>query len=107
MTTFHKRLKELRISKNLSQQKLADDLCINKQTISQYERGVRQPNLEMLLILCDYFNVNSDFLLGHSDVTGRLLDLEEIELIENYRKLSPEQKQLVKRMLVFSDKNNG
>ena len=107
MTTFHKRLRELRISKDLSQQKLADDLNINKQTISQYERGVRQPNLETLLILCDYFNVNSDFLLGHSDVTGRLLDLEEIELIENYRKLSPEQKQLVKRMLVFSDKNNG
>lgn len=107
MTTFHKRLRELRISKDLSQQKLADDLHINKQTISQYERGVRQPNLETLLILCDYFNVNSDFLLGHSDVTGRLLDLEEIELIENYRKLSPEQKQLVKRMLVFSDKNNG
>lgn len=107
MTTFHERLRELRISKDLSQQKLADDLNINKQTISQYERGVRQPNLEMLLILCDYFNVNSDFLLGHSDVTGRLLNLEEIELIENYRKLSPEQKQLVKRMLIFSDKNNG
>ena len=60
MATFNERLRELRAQKGYSQQELADKIHVTKQTISQYERGVRKPDYESLMWLCDIFNVSTD-----------------------------------------------
>lgn len=86
MAEFKDRIKELRIKKNFSQQRLADILDVNKQTISQYERGVRFPTKENLEALCDAFNVSSDYLLGRDNVSSVLLSGDEMALIDAYRK---------------------
>lgn len=86
MAEFKDRIKELRLKKNYSQQRLADILDVNKQTISQYERGIRFPNKENLEALCDAFNVSSDYLLGRDDVSSVLLSGDEMALIDAYRK---------------------
>lgn len=78
MATFSERVKELRIQSELTQQQVADRIGLNKQTISQYERGVRQPDFDILELLCDFFNVSTDYLLGKSDYTIRLLDTSDI-----------------------------
>ena len=88
MAEFKDRLKELRLKKNFSQQRLADILDVNKQTISQYERGVRFPTKENLEALCDAFNVSSDYLLGRDDVSSVLLSGDEMALLESYRQCS-------------------
>lgn len=85
MAEFKDRIKELRLKKNFSQQRLADILDVNKQTISQYERGIRFPTKENLEALCDAFNVSSDYLLGRDDVSSVLLSGDEMALIEAYR----------------------
>lgn len=64
MTTFSSRLKSLRIQNHLSQKELASQIGVHGQTVSQYERGIRRPDQNVLLSLCDYFNVSSDYLLG-------------------------------------------
>lgn len=61
---FKKRLKELRLEKNITQEELADFLNVSKSTISLYENGVREPDLKLLVSIADYFNVSTDYLLG-------------------------------------------
>ena len=61
MSKMGNRIRELRTSKSLSQEQLADKLGVTKQAISQMERGVRKPSMEMLDALCDFFNVSGLF----------------------------------------------
>ena len=65
---FAKRLKELREEKGLSQPKIGAVVGLNYRTISQYERGICEPDFQTLKKLCDYFGVTADYLLGFSDV---------------------------------------
>ena len=58
-----KGLKEIRKKKKLSQLKVAMDLSISREVISYYENGKRSPDVDMLLILSNYFNVSIDYLI--------------------------------------------
>lgn len=60
---FGKRLKELRIEKGLSQQKLGEILDFCNQTISFWESGSREPDLDTLLKISHYFDVSLEYLL--------------------------------------------
>ena len=73
MSKFSLRLKELRQSKNLTQQKLADYLKTSKSSVNMYERGEREPGLEMIETIADFFNVDLDYLLGKSDIPNKAL----------------------------------
>lgn len=64
---FGKRLKELRIEKGLSQQKLGEHLGFCNQTISFWENGSREPDLDTLLIIAHYFEVSLEDLLEENE----------------------------------------
>lgn len=59
-------LKELRKKRNLNQQRVAVDLDISREALSYYENGKREPDLQMLIKMSEYFNVSIDYL-----ITGR------------------------------------
>ena len=61
------RLKEIRKSKGISQLKLAMDLNTNQNTISRYETGEREPGINELIKIADYFNISIDYLLERTD----------------------------------------
>ena len=61
------RMKELRKSKGISQLKMAMDLNTNQNTISRYETGEREPSINELIKIADYFNVSIDYLLERTD----------------------------------------
>ena len=61
------RLKELRKAKKISQLKLAMDLNMNQNTISRYETGEREPGINELIKIADYFNFSIDYLLERTD----------------------------------------
>ena len=61
------RLKEIRKAKGISQLKLAIDLNTNQNTISRYETGEREPGINELIRIADYFNVSIDYLLERTD----------------------------------------
>ena len=61
------RLKEIRKSKGISQLKLAIDLNTTQNTISRYETGKREPGINELIQIADYFNVSIDYLLERTD----------------------------------------
>ena len=56
-------LKELRLERNISQRKLGEILGVVNQTISFWESGNREPDLDMLVKIANYFNVTIDYLL--------------------------------------------
>lgn len=57
-------LKMIRKERNLNQLKVAMDLNISREVISYYENGKRNPDVEMLKTLSEYFNVSIDFLIN-------------------------------------------
>lgn len=67
MIKFPERLKELRIEKNLSRNDLANILHVNTRTISYWELGQRECNLEQLANIANVFSVSTDYLLGLDD----------------------------------------
>ena len=73
MAQFDKILRLLRGEKEMSQQELADALGISKSAINMYERGERQPNIETLEAIADFFNVDIDYLLGRTTKTTKII----------------------------------
>lgn len=61
------RLKELRKKKGISQLRLATDLNTTQNTISRYETGEREPGIDELIKIADYFNVSVDYLIGRTE----------------------------------------
>ncbi len=64
--TFAQNLSELRRRSGLSQRKAAADLKISQALLSHYENGAREPGLNFVCRVCDYYNVTADYLLGRS-----------------------------------------
>ena len=67
MRMFGEILKELRIEKGLTQKALAQELSISIPTLSHWECGYQEPSFKDLIMLCKYFEVSADYLLGLSD----------------------------------------
>ena len=61
------RIKELRKKKGISQLRLATDLNTTQNTISRYETGEREPGINELIKIADYFNVSVDYLIGRTE----------------------------------------
>lgn len=96
---FGESIKELRLSNNLTQQKVADCLGISRSVLSQYENNLVDPTATVISKLAAYFDVSADYLLGLEDETGartaagvspigESMTARERELLELFRGLS-------------------
>lgn len=63
-------LKLIRKKKKLSQLRVAMDLNISREALSYYENGKRSPDIDMLRLLSDYFNVSIDYLINGKEFGG-------------------------------------
>ena len=79
MATFSERLKELRKEKQLTQQKLADDLGVNRVNITRWEKGNIEPNLAQLGNIAIYFNTSIDYLTGKIDKEYKDISQQELK----------------------------
>lgn len=97
---FAECLQELREDRNVSRKELAAFLNISVSTLGMYEQGRREPNIDMLIKLADYFNVSLDFLVGRSSNSGeRKIMLEALRLKNKIDKLPQEYKNIIEFML--------
>lgn len=67
MNNFSKRLKELRLEKNLTLVELAAETKLSRSAIQQWENNLRVPNVNAVITLAKFFGVTTDFLLGVED----------------------------------------
>ena len=61
------KLVELRTSKGVTQEDVAQSLCISNKTVSKWENGASTPDLHMVIELAKYYGVTTDTLLGLSE----------------------------------------
>ena len=62
-----KRIADLRVDRDKTQQEIADMLVCNRQVYGRYERGIREIPISMLLLLAEYYDVSVDYLVGLTD----------------------------------------
>lgn len=60
---YFKKIHDLRIDNDLTQQQVADYLTCNRQVYARYERGIREMPVSMLIKLAALYNVSVDYIL--------------------------------------------
>ena len=101
------KLKELRLTANLTQQQVAAGIDISRSTLSQYENGLIEPTASVIAKLSKFFQISSDFILGLEDDFGsktyeklqNAVTPEERKILNAYRNLSPSNREMILRML--------
>ena len=91
------RIQKRRKEKRLTQETLAERICVSVGYVSQIERGLTRANLEMLAKICTELDCELTFLFGGA-VTAQSSYLDE-PLAERFRRLDAEQKKLAIRLL--------
>lgn len=86
---FSTTLKSLRLSRNLTQEMLADQVGVSTVALQGWERGTRKPSFDALVCLCTALNVSLDELAGTKPLTQaeRPVSRSEKNLLDGYRKL--------------------
>jgi len=67
MNKLSERLKELRTEQGLTLKQLSGELSIPLQTYANYEHGTRELPIDLLVAICDFYNISADYLIGRTD----------------------------------------
>lgn len=89
-------LKILRQQKGVSQAEVAKAIGITRTAYVKYETGVSKP--KKINELANYFEVSTDYLLGHENPMPQVKSKEKI-LIEGFRTLTNEGQNILLNML--------
>lgn len=113
------RLKELRSEKKVTQQQISEHLGVSRPTYTRYENGEREPSIEMIKKLAQFFQVSIDTLFGYNNETtpvlnndgnqtsvGLQLEGMDVDIYECAHVLSDEDKLNVMRYIDFIKKRN-
>lgn len=84
------RIKETRKKKGLTQEQLAEKVDITLEYISQIERGLKMPNMQVFIKLVEVLDVSADYLLRDSVSTRNLYGDKQIGL--KLERLTPKQR---------------
>jgi repressor LexA len=77
MEIVGKRLRALRESVGLSQNKLAGMIGVRQSSINRYENGQSVPSIQTFRWYADYFDVSMDYIFGRTDKPqGKLYNYE-------------------------------
>ena len=61
------RIKDLREDADKTQQEIADYLGTSQTMYARYERGANELPIRHLIMLCKYYGVSADYILGLTD----------------------------------------
>jgi len=95
LVTIGEKIKELRKKNDLTQEKLADYLCVSYQAVSKWECGLSSPDLSLIVSLAKLLHVTTDELLGMTPPETDKRKLEYDELYEKAHK--PEQLEIAQK----------
>ena len=62
------RINELLKSEGLNQSKLANGIGVNQSTVCNWLNGKKEPSIESLWKLADFFDVSVDYLIGRKEI---------------------------------------
>ena len=76
---FSEKLLTLRKSRNLTQEELAEQLDVSRQSVSKWESGQAVPELDKIVALSRIFDVTTDYLLKPSEIDELSVRAEMLE----------------------------
>lgn len=85
MSIFANRLISLRKERGLSQEDIGKLINKKRSTISGYETEGKEPDIETLCFLANYFGVSTDYLMGKSDKRNNV-DIVFLNDLQNFKK---------------------
>lgn len=88
---FAEKLKELRLSKGISQAKLAQDIFVSRSAVAKWENGLGIPNDDSLEMLAEYFHISVEELLYNK---------ESEEILVSKNKMIDVQQRVIKGFLI-------
>lgn len=107
------RIAELRNSRQLTQQQLADILKLTRGRLNNYEQGIREPDFSTLQTLADFFGVTVDYLLGRTDEPGQnrtkpdkaqsSVSPEDLELLEKLKNLPEKDRKVIETIIKLNE----
>lgn len=65
--TYQERIKDLREDRDLSQTQIAEILNIDQRVYSRYEIGTNEMPIKHLIVLCNFYNVSPEYILGFTN----------------------------------------
>ncbi|WMJ89518.1 helix-turn-helix domain-containing protein [Anaerocolumna sp. MB42-C2] len=111
-----KKIRNLRLEKNIPQNDLAQILGVSKSTMSNYERNYSTPDPDILVKLAEYFNVSVDYLFDYENSRQRfegtkettnythskstVLTKDEWNVLNYYNRLTDEYKDYIKGRMI-------
>ena len=105
---YRERIKEWITDHDLKQKALAKELDITDSVISNYLTGRSQVSIEMLVKMAEHFGVSVDYLAGVTDDPELPVSLSKTErhLVDSFRTLNPQQKELIIQNIRFMREQN-
>ena len=64
---YFKRIEDLRIAHDLTQQTVADYRDVQREVYRRYEKGTRTIPIDLLIKLADYYHTSIDYLVGRTN----------------------------------------
>lgn len=64
---FGKILKQLRSENSLSQKEFGNALGVSRQAVGYWEKGEREPDMDTIKKIAEYFDVSINYLFGKED----------------------------------------
>ena len=68
MLAYIKKIRDLREDHDKTQQEIADVLGTSQTMYARYERGANEMPIRHLIVLCKYYDVSADYILGLKDM---------------------------------------
>lgn len=65
---YFKRIEDLRIDHDKTQQEIADYLGCQREVYRRYEKGTRTIPVDFLIMLSKYYSVSIDYIVGISNI---------------------------------------
>ena len=94
-TKIAERLKTLRRNKGDTQDKIAGLLNVKRQTYGAWERELANPDAGTIVFLANYYNVDTDYILGKSDIPRKPENIYDIRI----QNLPADQKRILDTIL--------
>jgi transcriptional regulator with XRE-family HTH domain len=79
LVTFGDRLKNERNRKDITLEKMAEDLKTTKATLSRYENNLREPKVDFVKQIADYLQCSTDYLLDRTNNRMGIIVRDNVE----------------------------
>lgn len=111
---YYQNFEELCKQRNIKPNKVSKETGVSTATLTSWKQGKYTPKPDKLKLIADFFNVSLEFLMRNEDVQWNpteqtmnytiSLSEEEQDLLMEYRKADETQKEMIRRILAYSDK---